>query len=213
MTNILASKNVLIISPHTDDGEYGCGGTISKLLDNGTNVYFLVFSICEESVPKEFPEDILKSECINSSKVFNLPDENLFIQDFPVRNFHKFRQDILEKLVYFRNLIKPDLVFIPSSYDTHQDHRVIHQEGKRAFKMSSILGYEIPWNNYSFSNDLFITLNSNNVEKKISSIDKYESQQFRFYANEEKVRSLAMFRGSQISTDFAEAFEVLRIII
>ncbi len=46
MTNILAAKNVLIISPHTDDGEFGCGGTISKLLDNGTNVYFLVFSIC-----------------------------------------------------------------------------------------------------------------------------------------------------------------------
>ena len=32
-------KSVLVLAPHTDDGEFGCGGTIAKLVDEGAIVW------------------------------------------------------------------------------------------------------------------------------------------------------------------------------
>lgn len=34
--------------------------------------------------------------------------------------------------------VTPDLVLIPASSDTHQAHRVIHEEAKRIFKNTSL---------------------------------------------------------------------------
>ena len=55
-------KNILVLAPHTDDGELGAGGTINKLIENGANVYYAAFSTAEESVPDGWPKDILKTE-------------------------------------------------------------------------------------------------------------------------------------------------------
>lgn len=41
------NQRVLILSPHTDDGELGCGAIISKLIENNNKVYEVAFSICE----------------------------------------------------------------------------------------------------------------------------------------------------------------------
>ena len=32
-------KNILVIAPHTDDGEFGCGGSISKFIEKDHNIY------------------------------------------------------------------------------------------------------------------------------------------------------------------------------
>ena len=31
-------KKVLVLAPHTDDGELGCGGTVARLLEEGCEV-------------------------------------------------------------------------------------------------------------------------------------------------------------------------------
>ena len=39
------SKNkILVLAPHTDDGELGCGGTIAQYIDQGKEVYYVAFS-------------------------------------------------------------------------------------------------------------------------------------------------------------------------
>lgn len=53
-------NNVLVLAPHTDDGELGLGGTISYLIESGSNVTYAAFSTAEESVPPGFPKDVLK---------------------------------------------------------------------------------------------------------------------------------------------------------
>ena len=45
-------NNILVLAPHTDDGELGCGGTISKFVKEGKNIYYVAFSTAEESVPR-----------------------------------------------------------------------------------------------------------------------------------------------------------------
>ena len=52
---------VLVLAPHTDDGEFGCGGTIAKFIEEKTEVYYVAFSTAEKSVPKELPKNILEA--------------------------------------------------------------------------------------------------------------------------------------------------------
>jgi len=204
---------ILVLAPHTDDGEFGCGATIAKYIEEGKDVYYVAFSTCEESVPEGFPKNILEIEVKKATKELGIKSENLIIKNYPVRRFNEHRQDILEDLVALRKQINPDLVFTPSSFDVHQDHSVIFQEGRRAFKNTSIFGYEFMWNNFSFNSTAFSVVKKVHIEKKIKSIEQYESQTKRFYAKEEMIKGAANYKGLQISEEFVEAFEVIRWIL
>lgn len=206
-------KTILVLAPHTDDGELGCGATISKLIEQGAEVFYAAFSICEESVPDGFPRNILETEVKNATSKLGIKPINLIIKKYPVRKFPEFRQDILEDLVQLEKEIRPDIVFMPSSFDIHQDHNTIFLEGRRAFKYYSILGYEFMWGNFAFNTTCFYVVNEAHIDSKIEALGEYESQQHRFYSKEKLVKGLANFRGLQISEEYAEAFEIIRWII
>ena len=206
-------KKVLVLAPHTDDGEFGCGGTIAKLIEQGADVYYAAFSACEQSVLPEFPVDILTTEVKAATKVLGIKPENLILFNYQVRNFNYRRQDILEDIVQLRKDIAPEIVFMPSSHDIHQDHFTIHQEGLRAFKHCNLYCYEVPWNNQTFNTNCFSILDEKHLQKKVAALAEYKSQAHRTYSNDAFIRSLATVRGVQIGKPLAEAFEVLRSLI
>jgi LmbE family N-acetylglucosaminyl deacetylase len=206
-------KRILILAPHTDDGELGCGGSIAKYLEETPDVFYLAASTCRRSLPKDWPPDALEKEVKSATTVLGINQDNLILLDYDVRRFKETRQQILEDLIRLRDDIKPDLVFVPSPTDIHQDHQVISEEGLRAFKNCSILGYEMPWNNVSFNTRAFIKLEKHHVEKKVQALMCYKSQLQRSYVNEQFVFSLATVRGVQMGAQYAEAFEVVRYII
>lgn len=206
-------KKILILAPHTDDGEFGCGGSISKWIDDGAEVHYAAFSTAELSVPEGMPKDILSREVKLATNSLGIKPENLYIYNYPVRTFPASRQEILEDLVRLASRLKPGLVLLPSSTDTHQDHQVIAQEGFRAFKKTSIAGYEIPWNNLTFTTNMFVKLEEAHVARKIAALDCYESQKHRDYSKNEFVRKLAVVRGTQIGAGYAEAFEIIRWVL
>ena len=206
-------EKCLVLAPHTDDGEFGCGASISKLLSSGVDVYYAAFSIAEESVPDPYPKNILDKEVRLAMKELGIKEDNLLIFKYKVRNFAYKRQEILEDLVNLNRIINPDIVFMPSLNDLHQDHTTIANEGLRAFKKKTILCYELPWNNIEFSNNCFISFTENELNKKINALMCYESQKDRPYASAEFIKSLAITRGTQIGTKYAEVFEVMRWII
>ena len=210
ITNIF--NKILVLGPHTDDGEIGAGATISRLCREGKEVHYVAFSICEESIPKEFPNDITTKEIINAGDKLGIPQNNIKTLRYKVRKFPENRQSILEDMIRLKNKIKPDLVLLPSSFDIHQDHKTIYEEGLRAFKKTNILGYELPWNNLDISNRCFIEVQEEDLKNKINSILEYKSQSFRNYINEEYIRSLMVIRGKQIDFSLAESFEVIRLI-
>ncbi|MES2680987.1 MAG: PIG-L deacetylase family protein [Bacteroidota bacterium] len=206
-------KTVLILAPHTDDAEFGCGGTISKLIEEGNNVYCVAFSACELSLQTHFPKDILITEIKEAAQELSIPPENLILYNYEVRTFNYKRQEILQDLINLRSKLNPDIVFIPSLHDIHQDHHTIAQEGLRAFKNATIFCYEVPWNNLNFNTSAFFVLSQRHLQKKFNALAKYQSQAHRPYANVDFLRSLARVRGTQINVEFAECFEVLRLII
>lgn len=206
-------KKILVLAPHTDDGEFGCGGTIAKLIEQGNDVYYAAFSACQQSVDPKFPSDILITEVKAATKVLGIKPQNLMLYDYDVRTFNYKRQEILEEIIRMRNDIKPDIVYMPSINDIHQDHYTIAFEGIRAFKFSTILCYEMPWNNFTFHTTAFQILNEKHIMKKVNALHEYESQKERQYANEEFIKSLARTRGVQIGQQYAEVFEVVRFIL
>ena len=210
MNNI---NKILVLAPHTDDGEFGCGGSVARFIEEGKEIYYVAFSTAEESVPEPWPKDILKTEIKEATRRLGIPQDKVIIFNFKVRELSYHRQEILEELVKIKNDICPNLVFLPSSNDLHQDHSTVSKEGIRAFKTTTILGYEIPWNNISFQAESFIILSEKNITTKLNALNAYNSQKGKSYANEEFIRSLARTRGVQIGSRYAEAFEVIRWVM
>jgi LmbE family N-acetylglucosaminyl deacetylase len=207
---VAVNDRILVLAPHTDDGELGCGGTISRMVEEGREVYYAAFSTAAESVPPPFPPDILEKEVREGTKVLGIPAANLLVYKYRVRHLPHMRQEILEELVRMKREIDPATVFLPSAQDLHQDHQTIHLEGLRAFKTVTVLGYELPWNNLSFDYRHFCILTRAHVQTKIAALRCYQSQQHRSYTQEDFIWSWARTRGGQIMVEYAEAFDVLR---
>ncbi len=209
------SKNnrVMVLAPHTDDGELGCGGTIARFMEEGYQVHYAAFSTARESVPDGLPKDILEVEVREATKRLGILPGHLLVYSFTVRKLNYVRQEILEELVRIRREVDPGIVFLPSDSDLHQDHYTVALEGQRAFKGATMLAYELPWNNITFKSEGFVRLEERHIDKKIEAIGAYQSQAGKPYTTAEYLRSHAHMRGVQIGTRYAECFEVVRLVV
>jgi LmbE family N-acetylglucosaminyl deacetylase len=192
---------VIVLSPHTDDGELGAGGTIARLIEEKAKIEYVCFSA---------PRPELEKECERALKIFkgiSLRQYNYEYREFPTE-----RSKILQKLWELNNEIKPDLVLCPSTFDHHQDHEVVTQEALRIFKHNTVLGYEAPWNQIEFVENCFIEITEKHLQRKTAALAQYFSQHDRHYFNPDYIRSLAYSRGGQIGGGFAEAFQVIRLV-
>ena len=200
--------NILVLAPHTDDGELGCGGTISKLCRRGDKVRYIAFSHMYRYGKKAAFTD-LTNECRAAMKILGVTDYKIL--DFEARNFTRDRQDILDFMIEERDEFNPQMVFIPMSCDFHQDHQTIAQESIRAFKYSTLLGYEIIWNNQNPTLNVFIDIDKSDVEAKEKALLQYKSQSNRPFYGAGVLKALARVRGVQTGVKFAEAFEAIRV--
>lgn len=209
----LKYKRALFLAPHIDDVEFGCGGTINKLVNEGVDVMYIAFSDCKESISEELPKDILRKELSQSIESLGIKRDNIKVLDFRVRYFYEERQKVLQSLIDIRKEFAPDIVFTPSQKDIHQDHKVVTEECIRAFKHTSIMGYELPWNCLSFSYDTIIALSKVDLQNKIEAINCYKSQSHRIYHREEYITAMALTRGLKINKRYAEVFELIRLVV
>ena len=201
---------ILFLGPHTDDVELGSGGTLVRFLRQKHKVMIAVFSTASDSLPKNLPKDTLKNEFLKVAEALNV-EKTVF--DFKVRYLNFNRQNILEALVKMNKEFKPTLVIGPSLNDFHQDHQTVANEMIRAFKRTaSIVCYELPWNHLTFTTQLFVKLNKEDIQMKAKLLTYYKSQVIanRPYFSDEFIYGLAKTRGIQCNSEYAEAFEVLR---
>src|SRR4051794_4991012 len=186
---------------------------MARLVDSGGEGHYAAFSIATRSLPDGFAPDTLAHEVREATSRLGVPPEQLVVHDFDVRTFPERRQDILELLVAAWEDYQPDVVFMPSLHDVHQDHQTIAEEGLRAFKRTTILGYEIPWNNFDFSYQWYVALQQTHIERKVAALEKYASQHHRRYANPEYVWNVARTHGVNVNREYAEVFQVYRVVV
>lgn len=195
---------ILVLASHCDDQELGCGASIHKSIKLGHEVFTRIFTHWNLEETKRHAEQASGILGVNDLKVLN----------YPIRNFDTVRAQILDYLHFLRSEIKPDLVYTHSTYDLHPDHSVISKEAIRIFKHSSILGYNLPWNNIKSTNhQVFNPLSEENIKAKCDAIKCYTTEQHRTYMSEEYQRAIAMVEGQKIGVKYAESFEVIRWIM
>jgi LmbE family N-acetylglucosaminyl deacetylase len=185
---------------------------MSRLADAGCEVRYVAFSIATRSLPEGFPPDTLAREVREATAELGISEERLTVHDFDVRTFPEHRQGILEVLVALWEEWQPDVVFQPSHHDVHQDHQTIAQEGLRAFKRTTILGYEIPWNNFDFSYQCYVSLETSHLDRKVAALERYASQKHRRYSDREYIWNVARTHGINVNREYAEVFQVYRVV-
>jgi len=204
-------KRIIALCAHTDDAELACGGSLHRFCKEGHEVHYIAFS--RASVPEEFPSGTIEEELRCATGILGIPDNNVRLYDWSVRKLGYSRQEILEEMIHLRDEMRPDLVFLPCKDDLHQDHQTVYNEGMRAFKYGTLLGYEMPMNNLSFQARGFNPLEEEDVEAKVQAVAAYQSQNHRVFTRPEAVRALTVTRGMQVGIEYAECFDVIRWVL
>ena len=197
-------KKILAIAPHTDDIELGCGGLLSRY-KNKAEIDTIAFTSAQP-LSKGSPVDEFYD-------AMGLIGANTRFLNFEPRVLNEQRQRVLDYLWKLNKEKNYDVVFCPSTYDCHQDHKVISEECFRAFKKTTILGYELLWNCRTFRTDLFVSLEKKDLDLKMKMLDCYKTQGERVFMSKDYIYDIARTRGLQIGRKYAEAYEVIRAVI
>lgn len=222
-------KKILVLAPHADDEVLGCGGTINKFSSSGSDVFILILTNAYLGAPELFSKNLvnrIRKEATSANKILKV--KKLFFEDFPAPCLDQFPlYKISDKISKYISSIKPDTVFIPSEKDTHIDHKIIHSAAMIALRpiqnhiVKNVLAYEtlsethwVDQTNNLFSPNYFEKLTKENIKIKNKSFLKYKSQQKKFPhpRSEIGIKTLSNFRGMQIGTEYAEAFELKRYV-
>jgi N-acetylglucosamine malate deacetylase 1 len=207
---------VFVIGPHVDDIEMHMGGTVHKMvLSEKYEIFYITFSFCEQSIPKGFDSNTTRVESKNAALSLGIKESNIIQLSYPVRRFPEHRQEILEDLIEMRKCYNPSILFCPSIYDIHQDHSTVANECMRAFRNTcSIYEYETVKNDFiGFEPKVLISLDQDNIDANIRSIECYKSQIIKYPEYKETKIGLAAARGFMIDSTYAEAFDTHRIIM
>jgi N-acetylglucosamine malate deacetylase 1 len=200
-------KSVLFLGAHPDDIELGCGALLHHLVKH-TDVLCVTLSDNQKNPDLEN----VKSEHYESMVVLGVPKEKVILGPFTTRVFHDSRQEILEYFLKLRREFVPDLIFVHSKQDVHQDHLTMTDEALRAFRGITVLGFDVVRSSYGFFPHFLVEVTEEDVNKKIEALAKYETYRDRYYFNSELTRSIMVRHGALAERPFAEGFDILRIV-
>jgi LmbE family N-acetylglucosaminyl deacetylase len=199
-------KRVLLLGAHPDDIELGCGALLHHIVKQ-TDVLCVTLSDNQKNPDLKN----VKNEHFEAMAVLGVPREKIVLGPFTTRIFPDARQEILEYFLKFRKEFKPDLIFVHSKQDMHQDHNTMTEEALRAFRGITVLGFDVVRSSYDFFPHFLVEVTEEDVNKKIDALSKYETYRDRYYFNSELTRSIMVRHGALAECPFAEGFDILRI--
>jgi LmbE family N-acetylglucosaminyl deacetylase len=200
-------KRVLFLGAHPDDIELGCGALLHHIVRH-TDVLCVTLSDNQKNPDLQK----VKGEHYESMAVLGVPGERIILGPFTTRVFPESRQDILEYFLKLRREFAPDLIFVHSKQDVHQDHLTMTDEALRAFRGITVLGFDVVRSSYGFFPHFLVEVTEEDVNKKIEALSKYETYRDRYYFNSELTRSIMVRHGALAERPFAEGFDILRIV-
>jgi LmbE family N-acetylglucosaminyl deacetylase len=200
-------KSVLFLGAHPDDIELGCGALLHHIVKQ-TEVLCVTLSDNQKNPDLKN----VKKEHYEAMAVLGVPEEKIVFGPFTTRVFPDSRQDILEYFLKLRREFGPDLIFVHSKQDVHQDHLTMTDEALRAFRGITVLGFDVVRSSYGFFPHFLVEVTEEDVYKKIEALSCYETYRDRYYFNSELTRSIMVRHGALAECPFAEGFDILRIV-
>ena len=203
--------NVLAIGSHPDDIELGCSATLSRLKNEGCKLYLLVLTKGEASGDSQIRE----KECEQSAELLGV--EKLFfggLRDTRITDGIETIR-VMDKVI---EEVEPHMIYTHSTKDTHQDHRYTAYASLSAGRrVKKIYMYESPRAFREFVPHVYVEVNDE-IKVKSKLISLFPSQHSKeWWAIGPKTlhawEGLASYRGFQAGVQWAEAFEVGRLVI
>jgi LmbE family N-acetylglucosaminyl deacetylase len=204
---IFYGKKVCFIGAHPDDIELGCGAFIAHILE-ATDV--LCVTLSDNQTNPELKN--LVNEHYRSMDLLGLPREKSILGKFETRKFPHARQEILEYLIDINRLHRPDIVFVHTRCDIHQDHNVATEEALRAFRGTTLLGYDALRSSYGFFPHFLVEVTEQDVESKLQALAAYTTYLDRYYFDPSVLRATLIRHGALAERPYAEGFDILRIV-
>ena len=230
-------KNVLFIGPHPDDIEFGAGGTISKLKENGAIVHFLVVTdgaagFSGTDMTAEKMTNIRREESIASANY--LGADTIDFEDLEDGGIFS-SEDVLKKVTPYILKYMPDIVFAPDprlKSECHHDHIEVgfgvmnalqivgYSEALKRHNMDvSSIGY-FPRNIFLaqyFTDDpnKYVEISEKNLNDKITSLMMHKSQ-LSSPESELLIKYFmlkAMKEGEMVGAKLAESFKIIHPIM
>ncbi|MCX6054626.1 MAG: PIG-L family deacetylase [Chloroflexi bacterium] len=200
-------KKICFIGAHPDDIEIGCGALIAQI-----SKYTEILSVTLSDNQKNPTLMNVLGEHYQSLKILGVSNENVMVGNFETRRFPEFRQDILEYLIHINQSFHPEIVFVHSKSDIHQDHATVTEEALRAFRGTTVLGFDVIRSSYGFFPNFLVEVTEKDVEKKISALAEYHTYDSKYYFDPLITRSTLIRNGALAERKYAEGFDILRII-
>ena len=200
-------KRLCFIGAHPDDIELGCGALIHQAAK-----YSDVLCVTLSDNQKNPLLTNLVEEHHNSMAVLGVPKENIRLESFTTRRFPEARQEILEYMLNIRNTYQPEIVFVHTKADIHQDHGTITGESLRAFRGTTVLGFDVVRSTHGFFPNFLVEVSEEDVNAKIAALSEYHTYRDKYYFNAELTRSICVRHGALAERPFAEGFDILRAV-
>ena len=200
-------RKILFVGAHPDDIEIGCGALLAHI--SGSIEVFCATVSDNQKIPGL---QNLVAEHYRSMNILGVPEDKVVVNDFETRNFPRDRQSILEFLYELGRSFSPDIVFVHSQADIHQDHAVVTTEALRAFRGTTVLGFDVLRSSYGFFPHFLVEVTEKDAELKLKALDEYETYKSKYYFSPEIIRSTLVRHGALAERPFAEGFDILRIV-
>ena len=200
-------ETVLCIGAHPDDIELGCGALIADIVDQ-TRVICVTLSDNQ----KNPLHTNLVAEHYASMGILGVKPEHTILHDFTTRLLKAARQEILEVMLDLKNRYHPEVVFVHTKRDIHQDHQTVTEEALRAFRGTTVLGFDVLRSSYGFFPDFLVEVSQEGVQTKIRALQAYHTYADKYYFDENIIHATAIRHGALAERPYAEGFDILRIV-
>lgn len=220
---------VLALAAHPDDETLGCGGTLLKHRANGDEIFWLIASTRREGRWAHENIELRKTHVENVTRVygfskrFELGFPDSLLETIPIG-------ELMEKISDVVAQVKPEIIYCVHGGDIHTDHIALYTAAMSVLKpfymkqlgVRRVLCYEIlsstdaapPALQRAFVPNMFSDV-SQFLETKLEIMAMFETevQPDPMPRGRSAIRALARFRGATISTEYAEAFMLMREIM
>ena len=213
-------QNILVFSAHSDDQILGPGGTLAKYAEEGKNIFTVVFSYGEASLPhykKKIAIETRVNEAKKADKIIGGKD----ISFFGLKE-GKFSDEIKEKSILrkIKRILlekRPEKIFTHSPEDPHPDHKAVLDAVLEALDKSrlktDVYCFGI-WNIFNIRKSnlprLYIDITST-MNKKIEALKAFKSQKIAIFTLFSRVFVKALIHGMRLKNSrYAERFFKIR---
>jgi LmbE family N-acetylglucosaminyl deacetylase len=206
-----APLRLLAIGAHSDDIEIGCGGTILKLIDEGSVAEVCWVVLTGET--KRAAEARQSAEAL----VGDVPSRRVILKDFRDGFFPYVGGSVKDFFEELKRDFAPDLILTHQRHDLHQDHRLVSELTWNTFRDHLILEYEVP----KYDGDLgapnfFVHLTKELAARKVAILlEHFGTQLDRRWFTEDLFLSMMRIRGmeSNAPESYAEAFYCRKAVL